>query len=49
MAGQGNRKDYEEAIKDDSNLSDYMKRKREKERELAKRKSRETKKNKYVD
>lgn len=49
MAGQGSRKDYEEALKDESPLSDYMKRKREKERELAKRKSRETKKNKYVD
>lgn len=49
MASRGTRQDYEDAIKDDSNLSDYMKRKREKERELAKKKSRETKKNKYVD
>jgi len=49
MAARGTRSDYEEAIKDDTPLTEHMKRKREKERELVKRKSRETKKNKYVD
>ena len=43
MATRGTRKDYEEALQDESPLSEYMRRKRDKEKDTRKKEQRKDK------